>query len=844
MSSTAEEPTIKADKQPSKLQVDYVIVFSLLPLRSKKQQQKDRKTGTKELVEEYELLVQRLKAVGLSVTSRPGSKKSNELLILVTAHDETRIKEEIQAERIADWLHGITCLKPESDTASSFLSQPYTPADRLRHLYNIITRDVKPTKAESPITAHPHRPLVGIGAGIIPGQAPFEHVKSIFPPHDTNFNQTWLSKWSDRSHLTIQIPEIELDRIKEIYGESIGYYFAFLNFYFQSLMFPTCLGIMFWVTGMSFSSIYSIIIAIWSIVFLEMWIVKEKLLAIKWNSFNCHKVEKKRVEFKPEGIIRHPVTHEPVGYFPWWKRESRRLVTIPVLILFGLGISTIITMITGIELVIAEVYTGPFKKALALLPTVLFAASVPQLVGLWQSTAIKLSDWENHSYNSSYDRSLTHKVFTVHGLVAYAGLVLTAFIYVPFGTILVPHLAGLAHKLMKQQETIKIEGSAEEYLNTRALDFSTYSINTGRLYEQLFAYQVTNQIVDTFSEVGLPYLIKIASFRWNKICVDRQEKRRLSSSSSEHNNNDKNSPDLKSTSAQLDSSSDLAEEHDLLEQLREEAKRPEYRLFVEYAEMATQFGYIVLWTVVWPISPLFSRRPIPTRCDSIGPFLEVLSTLTWLGVIINALLVHLFQPSSKPIPTNLKHLNSDQSRSTQTIIADLFTAAILGHQSQNLTSSGIGSENDATNGGGGLYERMASILLSALIPVLISEHGFFLIRLFIREAILKLKWHDSPEALKQMRADWDLKQSFVDKLDLNTSHKNLGHNEYFLNFDNPIPKDHPDFPFWSRNDHGLLELIGCLKLNEVTCYPTLSLSSIFIITSFHNRRPQETEDTS
>ncbi|EFP85529.2 uncharacterized protein PGTG_11885 [Puccinia graminis f. sp. tritici CRL 75-36-700-3] len=820
------------DHQPitknfSNLQVDYVIVFSLSPLpnqnKLKKQAIDERSKHTKELLEEYQLLIQRLKSAGLSATSRPGSKGSNQLLILVTAHNETRIKQEIQAERIADWLHGITCVKPESDLASSFISQPHTPADRLRHLYNIITRDVQPNKSESPITAHPHRPLVGIGAGIIPKQAPFEHVQSIFPPHDTGFNQTWLSQWSDRSHLTIQIPEVELDRIKEIYGESIGFYFAFLNFYFQALIFPTGLGLIFWLTGMTYSSIYSFTLAIWSIIFLEIWKVKEKLLAINWNSFNCHKVEKKRVEFIHERVVKHLVTHEPVGYFPWWKRESRRLVTIPVLILFALGISALITVITAVELVVAEVYTGPFKKALALLPTVLFAASVPQLVGLWQSTAIKLSNWENHSYNSTYDRSLTHKVFAVHGLVAYAGLVLTAFIYVPFGTILVPHLAGLAHRLMKQ-ETIRLEGSADQYLNTRALDFSTYSINTARLYEQLFAYQVTNQIVDTFSEVGLPYLIKIVSFRWNKLRSEREVKRRLT----------KNSPEIDPSSSSVDptaatttkttttttamTTDDAPDEHELLERLREEAKLPEYRLFVEYAEMAIQFGYVVLWTAVWPISPLFScvnnffelrtdaiklakhsRRPIPSRCDSIGPWLDVLSTLTWLGVIVNGLLVHLFQPSGRAVEKGLKH-EEGATKSPTTIVADLFAAAIVETKG--------GSECEGTT----LYERLAGMLLSALIPVLVSEHGFFLIRFFIREAILRLYWKDSPAALKQMRADWNLKQSFVDRLDFNDLQLPPTADEYFLrSLVHHIDPHHPDLPFWSRDDPALHEINSLMK---------------------------------
>jgi hypothetical protein len=87
------------------LQVDYVIVFSLLPLQSTVKsartdhQDTTRAAHAKELADEYQLIIQRLKSAGLSATGRIGSKGSNELLILVTAHNETRIKQEIQAER-------------------------------------------------------------------------------------------------------------------------------------------------------------------------------------------------------------------------------------------------------------------------------------------------------------------------------------------------------------------------------------------------------------------------------------------------------------------------------------------------------------------------------------------------------------------------------------------------------------------------------------------------------------------------------------------------------------------------------------------------------------------------
>ena len=41
------------------------------------------------------------------------------------------------------------------------------------------------------------------------------------------------------------------------------------------------------------------------------------------------------------------------------------------------------------------------------------------------------------------------------------------------------------------------------------------------------------------------------------------------------------------------------------------------------------------------------RRPIPVRTDTIGPWLDTLSFLTWLAALINAALVYLFSPASQ-----------------------------------------------------------------------------------------------------------------------------------------------------------------------------------------------------
>lgn len=76
--------------------------------------------------------------------------------------------------------------------------------------------------------------------------------------------------------------------------------------------------------------------------------------------------------------------------------------------------------------------------------------------------------------------------------------------------------------------------------------------------------------------------------------------------------------------------------------------------------MVTQFGYVALWSTIWPLAPVMSllndvlelrsdaykitvhnRRPVPNRTDTIGPWLDGLTLLSWLGAMTNAALVYL-----------------------------------------------------------------------------------------------------------------------------------------------------------------------------------------------------------
>src|SRR5713226_3604465 len=60
-------------------------------------------------------------------------------------------------------------------------------------------------------------------------------------------------------------------------------------------------------------------------------------------------------------------------------------------------------------------------------PTIIFTAIVPRFLATYQTRAQKLTQWENHKHQSSFDSSLTIKTFALSSVVAYLGLALSRF---------------------------------------------------------------------------------------------------------------------------------------------------------------------------------------------------------------------------------------------------------------------------------------------------------------------------------------------------------------------------------------------------------------------------------
>ncbi|UPL03994.1 hypothetical protein LCI18_014928 [Fusarium solani-melongenae] len=548
-------------------------------------------------VEEFKTLLVDLEEAGLDVEVRAGYEQT--LLIFVKAPREL-LGNTVYKSRVKDWLYGITPNHPGGDK-NTVVDGAYEAEDILS-LYHLI-----------------NWPKTLGGAGITPGLGKWENVKAIFPLHNPRVNQALLRHLSKRIFLT---PE-DIDSIRDILGSKVAFYFAFIQTYLLFLTFPAITGVIAWLWLPRYSLAYGILTSIWCTVFLEYWKIQEVDLSLRWNVKGIQGVKVNRPQFKYDSVFVDGGGRKHY-YFPRWKKVTRQLLQIPFLLFAFFALGVIIIAVFGIEVLISETYAGPYKYYLEYLPTILLAVSLPYITSALEDAATWMTEFENHRTADHHEMSLTQKIFLLNVFTNYLPILLTAFIYIPFGDNVVPRLENILRKAL---------GSlGKEFVH------QPFTLDADRLRNEVIALTVTGQISSFFEENIVP-MLKHRLSGWYR------DYRRAYSKG-----------DMLLSVVQDD-----PQEAKFLARCRNQATLPGYNVQDDISEIVLQFGYLALFSPVWPIIPmgflinnwielrsdfakisLEHQRPAPVRSDGIGPWIYSLEALTWLGSICTAAIVHLF----------------------------------------------------------------------------------------------------------------------------------------------------------------------------------------------------------
>lgn len=269
------------------------------------------------------------------------------------------------------------------------------------------------------------------------------------------------------------------------------------------------------------------------------------------------------------------------------------------------------------------------------------------------SIATKLNDYENHETNDGYDTAMTQKVFVINFITSYLPVFLTAFVYLPFASRIVPYLDVF-------RLTVRPFVSKEH----TEVNHSKFEVNPNRLRNQVIYFTVTAQIVNFAMETVVPF-------------VKQHALRKYKEHNRKHNGNSGKNGDKGSPERPAITYDDPIEEKDFLKRVRNEVELSDYEVTADLREMCIQFGYLALFSPVWPLVPVSFfvnnwielrsdffkicmefRRPAPLRADTIGPWLDTLGFLSWVGSITSAALVYMFsgdaQRGPNGEPTDIK----------------------------------------------------------------------------------------------------------------------------------------------------------------------------------------------
>ncbi|KAJ6022726.1 hypothetical protein N7499_008041 [Penicillium canescens] len=566
-------------------------------------------------ITEFRALIHDLSEAGLRVQVRHGHGTS--LLVCIRVPRD-HLGNLVHQSRIKDWLFGITHTLPDGDETA--IADAETPSEEIRSVYHAVTWQKK----------------IG-GAGITPGFGKWERVTASFPLHDQEACRDMLRKWSRKTVLTSQ----DLDAIRALFGEKVAFYYAFIHCYSLFLVVPAVLGIVGWVYLGPYSIVYGTVLCVWCIVFVEYWKVREADLSQRWGVKGVGRLKVNRKQYVWEKEVKDPISGQIKHVFPGWKQFSRQLLLVPFASVASVALGALIVASFASEVFISEVYDGPFKSYLEFVPTILFSLSLPAITSFLTNIATRLTDYENYRTQDQYDLAQTQKTFVMNFITAFLPTILTAYVYVPFGSSIVPYLDILRRTGYK---AALLTGQKE------------FEVDTSRFQQEVIYLSMTAQVLSFGEEIILPYVKHILWQKWRNYRDRKAGYGRKRSYS-------------KATDLLL---IDPPEEAAFMTRLRSEADAEEYNVEEDILEMWVQFGYLALFGVAWPLVPLGfllnnwlelrgdffkltleCQRPPPIRADSIGPCLLGLDFMAWLGTLSTAAIVHVYRG-----PIHEVHLSS------------------------------------------------------------------------------------------------------------------------------------------------------------------------------------------
>lgn len=415
---------------------------------------------------------------------------------------------------------------------------------------------------------------------------------------DIKFN--WTHPW-----------EINIESVRNYFGEKIAMYFNFLSFYTLYLMPMGILGIIAQIVidyapglmvqnGMKMA--FSFLIIIWSTIFIELWKRKQSLFAVQFGQTNTESAEAERVSFR--GRFIRSIYDDDINVL--YYSPSRKILRI--LLSYTISISILVCVVVCVILIL---YFKDYLNTcgcvdtsnaiVSALPSIINAIQIQIFNAIYQNVGLALNEFENHKFLSQYENSLVFKVFAFTFVNTFNSLVIISFM-----SALFPGL-----DICKVSTTGEIDC------------FEAVAVQMKTLFLVAF--------VKNIPEILVPFL-KLYQKRKNK---------KVSGKVVEH------------PFYQIDQK--------IEEQLEKEPYAANLEVdgtVADYMELVIQFGFLCLFAVNFPICFFlafitniaeiqvdklkivhFARRPVPENAKDLGTWFLIIDFMSFLSIFFNAALI-------------------------------------------------------------------------------------------------------------------------------------------------------------------------------------------------------------
>ncbi|CDS42189.1 anoctamin 8 [Echinococcus multilocularis] len=298
------------------------------------------------------------------------------------------------------------------------------------------------------------------GQAIMPVLLAAGKIATIFPLHDREalavLHNSWVRGFTHRQ---------PLDAVAEYFGVKIALYFAWLGHYTTALLIPAIFGLLCWFivpAGKERALHYPVLAfftMLWAVFFQEVWKRTSNHYTYHWGTLDKlpSLLEQPRPLFRG-ALEPSPITGRLEPFYPRWKRNLIVcFVTFPMTLVCLLFV--VVVAIAHIKLQeYADVKSSSWRfrgaTLVPFLPMILYGVNINILNAIYHKIAVHLTEMENHRLDESYNNALISKLILFQFINAFY-----ASFYIAFYRM---DLALLRHHLVTILVIRQIAGNLKE----------------------------------------------------------------------------------------------------------------------------------------------------------------------------------------------------------------------------------------------------------------------------------------------------------------------------------------------------------------------------------------------